>query len=400
MMLYEVNQDALRYEIEHLGVYKPSVAIMLGKGKITPLKVLHVRTPAANIIKQEMLAAGGDCATPGTTITCAVPYVDILLLGNAKHYKTLVYKLKQMPYFGIPDIVADLETYLAAVPKCTKLADGRLLHYDSVKVMGIINVTPDSFYAGSRKKSVDEVLEQAEQMLAEGAAILDIGGESTRPGSDPVTPEEERQRVLPAVAEIKKRFPESIVSVDTYRGQLAKEALECGGDIINDISAMTADDAMMDVVTEAKAPIILMHRRGTSKDMQQQCEYKNVVQEVTEYLLNRAVLLQERQIGPDKIILDPGIGLAFAKNDEQNLRLMQNLNALTVNAWPVLLAASRKTTIGNVLGVSQPLPPEERLEGTLAVTAAAVYAGASLVRVHDVKENVRLIRMLEAIRKV
>ena len=399
-MLYEVNQDALRYEMEHLGVYKPSVAIMLGKGKITPLKVLHVRTPAANIIKQEMLAAGGDCATPGTTITCAVPYVDILLLGNAKHYKTLVYKLKQMPYFGIPDIVADLETYLAAVPKCTKLADGRLLHYDSVKVMGIINVTPDSFYAGSRKKSVDEVLEQAEQMLAEGAAILDIGGESTRPGSDPVTPEEERQRVLPAVAEIKKRFPESIVSVDTYRGQLAKEALECGGDIINDISAMTADDAMMDVVTEAKAPIILMHRRGTSKDMQQQCEYKNVVQEVTEYLLNRAVLLQERQIGPDKIILDPGIGLAFAKNDEQNLRLMQNLNALTVNAWPVLLAASRKTTIGNVLGVSQPLPPEERLEGTLAVTAAAVYAGASLVRVHDVKENVRLIRMLEAIRKV
>lgn len=399
-MLYEVNQDALRYELEHLGVYKPSVDIMLGKGKITPLKVLHVRTPAANIIKQEMLAAGGDCATPGTTITCAVPYVDILLLGNAKHYKTLVYKLKQMPYFGIPDIVADLETYLAAVPKCTKLADGRLLHYDSVKVMGIINVTPDSFYAGSRKKSVDEVLEQAEQMLAEGAAILDIGGESTRPGSDPVTPEEERQRVLPAVAEIKKRFPESIVSVDTYRGQLAKEALECGSDIINDISAMTADDAMMDVVTEAKAPIILMHRRGTSKDMQQQCEYKNVVQEVTEYLLNRAVLLQERQIGPDKIILDPGIGLAFAKNDEQNLRLMQNLNALTVNAWPVLLAASRKTTIGNVLGVSQPLPPEERLEGTLAVTAAAVYAGASLVRVHDVKENVRLIRMLEAIRKV
>ena len=337
------------------------------------------------------------------------------MLGNAKHYKTLVYKLKQMPYFGIPDIVADLETYLAAVPKCTKLADGRLLHYDSVKVMGIINVTPDSFYAGSRvmgiinvtpdsfyagsrKKSVDEVLEQAEQMLAEGAAILDIGGESTRPGSDPVTPEEERQRVLPAVAEIKKRFPESIVSVDTYRGQLAKEALECGGDIINDISAMTADDAMMDVVAEAKAPIILMHRRGKSKDMQQQCEYKNVVQEVTEYLLNRAVLMQERQIGPDKIILDPGIG--FAKNDEQNLRLMQNLNALTVNAWPVLLAASRKATIGNVLGISQPLPPEERLEGTLAVTAAAVYAGASLVRVHDVKENVRLIRMLEAIRKV
>ena len=157
-------------------------------------------------------------------------------------------------------------------------------------------------------------------------------------------------------------------------------------------------NAMPDVVAETKAPIILMHRKGTSKDMQQQCEYKNVVQEVTEYLLGRAALLQERQAGPDKIILDPGIG--FAKNDEQNLRLIQNLNALTVNAYPVLMAASRKTTIGNVLGVKQSLPPEERLEGTLAITAAAVYAGASLVRVHDVKENVRLIHMLEAIRKV
>ncbi len=398
MMLYEVNQDTLRYELEHLGVYKPSVAIMLGKGKITPLKMLHVRTPAANIIKQEMLAAGGDCATPGTTITCAVPHVDILLLGNGKHYKMLVYKLKQMPYFGIPDIVAELERYLAAVPKCTLLSDGRVLRYDSVKVMGIINVTPDSFYADSRKNGIDAVLEQAERMLDEGAAVLDIGGESTRPGSDPVTAEEERERVLPAIRAVKKKFPEAVISVDTYRAALAKEALEDGADIINDISAMTADDTMPDVVAKTKAPIILMHRKGTSKDMQQQCGYKNVVQEVTEYLLGRAALLQERQAGPDKIILDPGIG--FAKNDEQNLRLIQNLNALTVNAYPVLMAASRKTTIGNVLGVKQPLPPEERLEGTLAITAAAVYAGASLVRVHDVKENVRLIHMLEAIRKV
>ena len=398
MMLYEVNQDALRYELEHLGVYKPSVAIMLGKGKITPLKMLHVRTPAANIIKQEMLAAGGDCATPGTTITCAVPHVDILLLGNGKHYKTLLYKLKQMPYFGIPDIVAELERYLAAVPKCTLLSDGRVLRYDSVKVMGIINVTPDSFYADSRIKGIDAVLEQAERMLTEGASVLDIGGESSRPGSDPVTEEEERDRVLPAIRAVKMKFPEAVISVDTYRSSLAKDALEYGADIINDISAMTADDAMPDVVAETKAPVILMHCKGTPKNMQQRCEYKNVVQEVTEYLLGRAMLLRERQIGPDKIILDPGIG--FAKNDEQNLRLIQNLNALTVNAYPVLMAASRKTTVGNVLGEDKALPPEERLEGTLAVTAAAVYAGASLVRVHDVKENVRLIRMLEAIRKV
>ena len=205
-MLYEVNQDALRYEMEHLGVYKPSVAIMLGKGKITPLKLLHVRTPAANIIKQEMLAAGGDCATPGTTITCAVPHVDILLLGNRKHYKTLLFKLKQMPYFGLPAVAAELEQYLAPAVRRTVLADGRVLQYDNVKVMGIINVTPDSFYAGSRRTGLDAVLAQAETMLAEGAAILDIGGESARPGSDPVTAEEERKRVLPTVAAIKTGF--------------------------------------------------------------------------------------------------------------------------------------------------------------------------------------------------
>ncbi|MBQ9698522.1 MAG: dihydropteroate synthase [Acidaminococcaceae bacterium] len=398
-MLYEVNQDALRYEMEHLGVYKPSVAIMLGKGKITPLKLLHVRTPAANIIKQEMLAAGGDCATPGTTITCAVPHVDILLLGNRKHYKTLLFKLKQMPYFGLPAVAAELEQYLASAVRRTVLADGRVLQYDNVKVMGIINVTPDSFYAGSRRTGLDAVLAQAETMLAEGAAILDIGGESTRPGSNPVTAEEERKRVLPAVAAIKKRFPESVISVDTYRAALARDAMQCGGDIINDISAMTADEDMIRAVADTRVPVVLMHRRGVSRDMQQQCEYKNVVQEVAEYLLGQATLLQELQIGADKVILDPGIG--FAKNDEQNLRLMQNLNALTVNPYPVLMAASRKSTIGNVLGgVALPLPPEERLEGTLAVTAAAVYAGASLVRVHDVKENVRLIRMLEAIRNI
>ena len=398
-MLYEVNQDALRYEMEHLGVYKPSVAIMLGKGKITPRKLLHVRTPAANIIKQEMLAAGGDCATPGTTITCAVPHVDILLLGNRKHYKTLLFKLKQMPYFGLPAVAAELEQYLAPAVRRTVLADGRVLQYDNVKVMGIINVTPDSFYAGSRRTGLDAVLAQAETMLAEGAAILDIGGESARPGSDPVTAEEERKRVLPTVAAIKNRFPESVISVDTYRAALARDAMQCGGDIINDISAMTADEDMIRAVADTRAPVVLMHRKGVSRDMQQQCEYKNVVQEVAEYLLGQATLLQELQIGADKVILDPGIG--FAKNDEQNLRLMQNLNALTVNPYPVLMAASRKSTIGNVLGgVALPLPPEERLEGTLAVTAAAVYAGASLVRVHDVKENVRLIRMLEAIRNI
>lgn len=393
-MLYEVNPDALKGEITRLGVYRPSVSILADKGRVLALKVTDVRTPAANIIKQEMLAAGGDCATPGTAITCAVPRVDIILLGGRKQYDILLYKMRQMPYFGIPAVVAELERYLRKGPKGTLLADGRRLTYDRMAVMGILNVTPDSFYAGSRRQGTDAVLAQAERMLADGAAILDIGGESTRPGADPVTAEEERARVLPAVEQVKRRFPEAVVSVDTYRASLAREALAVGADIINDISAMQADPGMLQAVVDTGAPIILMHMRGVPKNMQTQCQYDNVVQEVAASLDERARLLRDRGIGPDKIILDPGIG--FAKDTPQNLALIQGLNALTGSEYPVLMAASRKTVIGQVLGG---LPPEERLEGTLAISAASVYAGAELVRVHDVCENVRLIRMLEAIRR-
>lgn len=393
-MLYEVNPDALKGEITRLGVYRPSVSILADKGRVLALKVTDVRTPAANIIKQEMLAAGGDCATPGTAITCAVPRVDIILLGGRKQYDILLYKMRQMPYFGIPAVVAELERYLRKGPKGTLLADGRRLTYDRMAVMGILNVTPDSFYAGSRRQGTDAVLAQAERMLADGAAILDIGGESTRPGADPVTAEEERARVLPAVEQVKRRFPEAVVSVDTYRASLAREALAVGADIINDISAMQADPGMLQAVVDTGAPIILMHMRGVPKNMQTQCQYDNVVQEVAASLDERARLLRDRGIGPDKIILDPGIG--FAKDTPQNLALIQGLNALTGSEYPVLMAASRKTVIGQALGG---LPPEERLEGTLAISAASVYAGAELVRVHDVRENVRLIRMLEAIRR-
>lgn len=393
-MLYEINPDALKGEITRLGVYRPSVSILADKGRVLALKVTDVRTPAANIIKQEMLAAGGDCATPGTAITCAVPRVDIILLGGRKQYDILLYKMRQMPYFGIPAVVAELERYLRKGPKGTLLADGRRLTYDRMAVMGILNVTPDSFYAGSRRQGTDAVLAQAERMLADGAAILDIGGESTRPGADPVTAEEERARVLPAVEQVKRRFPEAVVSVDTYRASLAREALAAGADIINDISAMQADPGMLQAVVDTGAPIILMHMRGVPKNMQTQCQYDNVVQEVAASLDERARLLRDRGIGPEKIILDPGIG--FAKDTPQNLALIQGLNALTGSEYPVLMAASRKTVIGQVLGG---LPPEERLEGTLAISAASVYAGAELVRVHDVRENVRLIRMLEAIRR-
>ena len=389
-MIIKLNRQNLQTEIARLGVHPASCGIFAAKSRIVPLKLTQVRTPAANIIKQEMLAAGGDCAVPGNCILNDTKYVDAVLLGTVKHYRILVRKLAQMPFFGLAKIREDLQMLLSQQQPVTLLADGRQLTYEKMRVMGILNVTPDSFYSGSRVGA--DVVARAEQMLADGADILDIGGESTRPGSDAVSVEEEIRRVVPAIEAVKKALPQCVISVDTYHAQTAQAAVNAGADIINDVTALTGDEAMAQVAAASKVPVVLMHMRGTPKTMQQNCEYTNVVTEVAAYLQQRAEELAGLGIGADKIILDPGIG--FAKNTEQNLELLRGLDALTSFGCPVLLAASRKTVIGDVLGG---LPPQERLEGTIALSLQAVYAGANMVRVHDVKENVRAIRMLEAV---
>lgn len=389
-MIIKLNEHNLVHEIAALGVHPASVGIFASKSRIIPLKITAVRTPAANILKQEMLAAGGDCAVPANCILNNTERMDVVLLGTVKHYRILARKLAQMNFFGLAALQKELQTFLAGQQPVTLLADGRKLTYEKLRIMGILNVTPDSFYSGSRVGA--DVVARAEQMLNDGAEILDIGGESTRPGAGAVTEQEEVRRVVPAITAIKKRFPHSIVSVDTYHAFTAQEAVNAGADIINDVTALTGDGRMAEVAAAAKVPVILMHMRGTPKNMQQQCEYTNVVTEVAAYLKQRALLLEETGIGADKIILDPGIG--FAKNTEQNLALLQGLDALVGLGYPVLLAASRKTVIGETLGG---LPPQERLEGTIALSCQAVYAGAQMVRVHDVKENVRAVRMLEAV---
>lgn len=393
-MILPITSCNLRYELKNIGVHQASIETFMNKSAILPLKVLKVRTPAANIIKQEMLACGGDCAVHAGCVVCAQDHSDILLLGTKKHYRLLLQKMAMMPYFGLPKIKEELQSFLENAPLKTILADNRVLEYDHVVVMGILNITPDSFYADSRVRSIDEVINRAGQMLRDGAEILDIGGESTRPGSDSINPQEEIARIVPVVEALRKEYPQSILSIDTYHAETAEATLASGADIINDISAMEYDEKMIDVVVKNNAPVILMHMRGTPKNMQQNTEYGNVVEEVSKYLKERAEMLRGHNFPKEKIILDPGIG--FAKNVDQNLKLMQGLSEMTGSDYPVLLAASRKSTIGKVLG---DIPPEARLAGTIATSCQAVYAGANMVRVHDVKENIQAIRMLEAILK-
>lgn len=392
-MIIPITFSALKEELEKIGVHFASVGIFVNRSQIIPLKVYDVRMPAANIIKQEMLSSGADCAVNANCITGKVDYSDILLLGTKKHYYELIKKLAAMNFFGIPKIVQALRDYLEQdVPK-TFLADGRLLDYKKMCVMGIINITPDSFFSGSRKKNIDDALLTASEMLANGAQILDIGGESTRPGSQKVSIEQEQERILPVIEAIKKELPQSIISVDTYNPSTMQKAIDCGADIINDITGAN-NPLMVDIAVKNHTPIIIMHMQGLPMTMQDKPEYVDVVKEVVYFLQERKNILLEAGLKKEKIIIDPGIG--FGKTKEHNLIILNRLKELKSIGLPILLAASRKKTIGEVL---DDLPAEERLEGTIALSCQAVVEDVQMVRVHDVRENIRAIRMLEAVRK-
>lgn len=250
-------------------------------------------------------------------------------------------------------------------------------------VMGILNVTPDSFSDGGKYSSVDAALKRAVQMQQEGAAILDIGGESTRPGYEKITDEEEIARVLPVIEAVKKEL-DIPVSVDTYKSKVAKAAIEAGADLVNDIWGLKYDSDMAKVISETKVACCLMHNRDNT-------DYNNFVSDLLKDLRESVDLALKAGIRDNKIILDPGVG--FAKSYEQNLLAIKHLNRLQQLGYPILLGTSRKSVIGLTLD----LPSDKRLEGTLATTVLGVNAGCAFVRVHDVAENVRAIRMAEAI---
>lgn len=273
------------------------------------------------------------------------------------------------------------------------LKDGTRYNFDKMKIMGIINATPNSFYKDSRANTIGFALEKTKRMIEEGADIIDIGGESTRPGSDPVDVKEEIERVVPLIREIRKLNKDILISVDTYRAETAEEAIKAGADIINDISAMMFDDKMADVISKYEVPIILMHTKGTPKSMQENPHYDDVVEELMQYFDERINYALSKGISKDKVILDPGVG--FAKNYNHNIELIKRVAEFHKFDCPILLAVSRKTSIGVALGN---VPAEERLEGTIAVTCFAALNNIEMVRVHDVLENKRAATMIEVLK--
>lgn len=250
-------------------------------------------------------------------------------------------------------------------------------------VMGILNVTPDSFSDGGRFHEMDRALFRVEEMIKEGMDILDIGGESTRPGYTRISDEEEMERVIPVITAIRKRF-DVPVSLDTYKSKVARAGIEAGIDLINDIWGLKYDKDMADVIAGSELPCCLMHNRAKA-------DYKCFMEDVAADLSETLKLAEAAGIKDEKIILDPGVG--FGKTYEQNLEILNHLQELKIFGCPILLGASRKS----VIGITLDLPVEERLEGTLATSVIAVLKGCGFVRVHDIKENVRTIRMTEAV---
>jgi dihydropteroate synthase len=283
-----------------------------------------------------------------------------------------------------------LEIKLIEKPKYINVA-GKLLDLSIPKVMGVINITPDSFYEGSRVTEEKEILKAAAGMIEDGADIIDIGGYSSRPGAADLPPEEEKKRVLKAISLINREFPEIIISIDTFRSEIAREAVsECGAHMVNDISGGEADRDMFSVIQQLNIPYIMMHMQGKPENMQDNPVYTDVVADILVWFSSKIVRLQSA--GVKDIIIDPGFG--FGKTTGHNFEILNRLGDFSISGLPLLAGMSRKSMIWKTLDIS----PDEALNGTTVLNTIALMKGADILRVHDVKEAVQAVRLMEIIK--
>jgi len=399
-------------EMERIGVSKKGAALMAPKGVFRAIKVSGLPAAQANIVKQEMLSKGGEAAVNWTCYLAEEGATsDVLLLGTLRHYRQLVGKLRAQPKSlglgPLADALAEVLRRDAGETLGEMVLAGRPFRWgERTYIMGILNLTPDSFSGdGILQRGADPVeiaLEQARRFAEEGADLLDVGGESTRPGAEKVTLEEELARVVPVIERLRQEV-DLPISVDTYKAKVARAALQAGAHLVNDVWGLRDpasggwNEALAGVVREAKIPLILMHNRRAAATVGElgghyrQVQYQDLMGEILADLEESVAYAVEQGIAWENLLLDPGIG--FGKTPVQNLEVMQRLGELRSLGRPILLGTSRKSFIGLALN----LPPQERLEGTLATLALGISQGTDIVRVHDVKEALRAVRITDAI---
>lgn len=390
------DRTELEQAIAKTGCSPEAAEYFAARREMLQIYVAGVPSPAASVIKQEMLSRGGDAAVHARVIVCGVEKSDVIIFGTAKQLGFLADKLEKMPWWKLPELAVQIRSLTApAGRRKVKLPCGTELEFGSgMLLMGIINLTDDSFFQDSRcGDDIQKTVSRAVRMAEEGADILDLGAESTRPGALRVPEEEERSRLSAAVKAIRKELPHMPLSADTTRSAAARAALAEGADIINDISGLQFDKEMAKTAAEYHALLCVMHTRGSARDMQNKCVYEDILSEVSSFLCEAAETAQKAGVEKERIIIDPGIG--FAKNYNQNLLLLRHCESFRSLGYPLLVGASRKSVVGTATNTET---PSARLAGTVALTALCAAAGVDIIRVHDVRENKEAIMMAEAVK--
>ncbi len=380
--------------MEEIGVDPAGIALMSPKGRSRAVRLSDLSPWQANLLKQEMLSLGGEAAVHRGAIDCSAAETAALLMGTEKHFRLLLEKLESQPP-TMRQIGAEVREGLAGYDRrlfSLSLGARELALGERTHVMGIVNVSPDSFYDGGRYSSPRKAVEHGLELAGQGADILDVGGESTRPGAEPVEVEEEKRRVVPVIEALASRC-DAAISVDTYKGEVAREALAAGAVMVNDVSGLRFDPGMAATVAAAGAALIVMHMLGEPRTMQASPDYGNLMGEIVEELRRSVEKAVEEGVDRERILVDPGIG--FGKRLEHNLLLLRHLSELRVLGRPIVVGASRKSFIGAI----SDLPVEERLEGTIAASCLAVAAGAQVVRVHDVRSVRRAVEVADAVNR-
>ena len=388
----DLDKRSLKLEMERMDVHKSGISIMLPKAQFRTIKIKNISVTKANIIKQDMLSFGGEVATAKGTINHSIKDTDVLIFGTIHQIKNLILKLKRQ-YFGLKELAARIDEaliYYDGVPAPIKIAGKKFVFGKRTYIMGILNVTPDSFSDGGKFVNFRDAVSHGKKMIDDGADIIDIGGESTRPGSLPVTAEEEIKRVIPVVRELSK-IKRAVISIDTMKAKVAEAAIKSGASMINDVSALRHDKKMAKVAGRHKVPVILMHMLGNPRIMQENPRYEDLISDIISCLQNSITLGIKGGVQKSRMIIDPGFG--FGKTVEHNLEILRRLKELKALGCPVMIGTSRKSTIGSVLN----LPPDKRIEGTAATVTAAIASGADIVRVHDVEEISKVVKMSDAI---
>lgn len=368
------------------------IRLMASKAVFRVIKLRAVRPPAANIIKQEMLSFGGEAATAYGSINHSVKATDVLIFGTIKQLQQLMQKLQQHQ-FGLPqladEIAESLKNY-ASSPKPLRIGKRKFELGKRTYIMGVLNITPNSFSDGGKYLKPEPAVEQARRLWGEGADIIDIGGESTRPGARPVSAEEEKKRVLPVIEKLSSEN-KYLISIDTTKAEVAEAALKRGAQMVNDISGLRFDHRLARVVAKFKVPLCIMHIKGKPRRMQENPVYSDLLSEIINYLAEGLEIAKENGILPEQILVDPGIG--FGKTLDHNLEILRRLRELKVLGRPIMVGTSRKSFIGKTLE----LPVGERGAGTAASVAVSIMNGADFIRVHDVRQMTRVAKMTDAI---